>query len=291
MLRLALTCLMFIFYTRVAVSQPPGNVIDNYPRVNETKEQAEARFALESAQRMEEDRIRITQQIRSINDAIRPEDLLKQFYNRPDFMVDAVIKDRRIAGRGWKMEFRDREKISVAIRDVILKRDGFLAEAKMLKEIPMELWSKVISHEVDSDQRIGELLIEALPPDELFAYVLEHHDSVASALMTNVVFKQLADLPEEYMQEAKKVRAEELKLKIASISTNAPGDKEERYVLIARLGRFLTPAQFDVILRLSGRKDEATPLLTFLESAGPEEREVYMKIFPSIKSLLSKRQK
>ena len=291
MLRLALTCLMFSLYTCVAVSQPPRRVIDNYPRENETKEQAEARFALESAQRMEEDRVRITQQIRSINDAIRPEDLLKQFYNRPDFMVDAVIKDRRIAGRGWKMEFRDREKISVAIRDVISIRDGFLAEAKMLKEIPMELWSKVISHEVNSDQRIGELLIEALPPDELFAYVLEHHDSVASALMTNVVFKQLVDLPEEYMQEARKVRVEELKLKIASISTNDPGDKEERYALISRLGRFLTPAQFDVMLRLSGRKDDATPLLTYLESAGPEEREVYMKIFPSIKSLLSKRQK
>ncbi len=226
------------------------------------------------------------QNIVKISKELSPPLAVMGFYGSIRSFTD-TMRACRISGRGWQIDKEERLEWNRSVEIAVSQRQALVAEASGMEALNDAFWSKVFDSELDSQIALEATLKNALPPNEVDAFIIEHAKELGGCIITSTVFRDQAKIDEKTYCWLLKDRRKGFEILVNMMERNPqPGD-------LSQIGspKDLELEQLRKLLVLQGRMESSMSLEEHFELVSSREREVFVTTMPKLRDYLMSKQK
>ena len=193
------------------------------------------------------------------------------------------MRSTRVAGRGWSLPQSDRKAWNKGIEIALAKREAFMDEAAKLSESTDEFWSRVITSEMESQRELESILEEALPPDEVEAYITEHARDLGECIISSKAFFKKAKVDEKIQKTMEENRRKGLEV----MKNMVQGKPSPGSLSVMSNIKDLEAEQVRLLLVLQGRMESNTTLEDHFAIVSEQERDFFINNVPKLREYLT----
>lgn len=217
--------------------------------------------------------------------------ILAHLYIETPSLMNVLKQEKRLAGKGWKIEEVDRKAILKTIREIEVSRKSTLESTKgMFKGFNDAWWESHLRGFVADESKIAKVFSECLPPKERVMFFREHKNDILFDCIVVSIMGGALEADTKLMDMAFERRITSIQERLIDYFNDFKNERRSTFTYqYKELQNALTPYQVSLYQEILGNKDPNISSDEYFNSLSDEKLQRMAIYYASLKKLVSER--